>query len=387
MGRKPKPPEQRMAFFNARASGASLRQAAATAEVSSATACNWLKQSGGVRQRVKKPRPALRLSLEEREVISRGLSAHWTLTCIAAELGRSVSTISREVSRNSGVDGYRAVRADRLAVARTARPRLGKLAADDRLRTHVEAKLGLCWSPQQISRRLVLEFPHDVRMRVSHETIYTSLFVQARPGLRADLTGKLRTRRVRRHPKRRVAFTAKWSRIPDLVSVSQRPTEAIDRTVPGHWEGDLIVGRYGKSHVVTLVERHSRTLVALPLPHGAKSVDVVCALIDAFGDLPEVMRRSLTWDRGNEMVRHAQFTDATGIPVYFCDAYCPWQRGSNENTNGLIRQYLPKKTDLSLTNPTRLAEIVAELNDRPRRALSWQTPREVFQAATVAMAT
>ena len=247
--------------------------------------------------------------------------------------------------------------------------------------------MALCWSPQQILRRLVVDFPPDEVMRVSHETIYTSLFVQTRPGLRADLSGKLRTRRVRRHPKRRVAFSAKWSRIPDLVSVSERPVEAIDRKTPGDWEGDLIVGRYGKSHVATLVERHSRTLIALPLPHGATSESVVSVLIEAFNELPDGMRRSLTWDRGNEMVRHAQFTKATGIPVFFCDAYCPWQRGSNENTNGLLRQYLPKKTDLSLTDPTRLSEIVAELNDRPRRALSWQTPRGVFHAATVAITT
>ncbi|TFC93291.1 IS30 family transposase [Cryobacterium breve] len=374
-----------MAFFTARASGASLRKSAALAGISRSTACLWLKQSGGVRPRATKPRPALRLSLDERETISRGLAARRSLTAIAAELGRPVSTVSREVLRNSGRNGYRAAHAERLAEARSRRPRLGKLASDDRLREHVESKLRVCWSPQQISKRLITEFPDDLGMRVSHETIYTSLFVQAQLGLRAELTAKLRTRRLRRHPQRHVASGGKRSRIPGLVPLKDRPAEANDRKTPGHWEGDMIVGRYSTSHIVALVERHSRALIAVPLPHGAKSEIVIAALIDTFNKLPAPMRRTLTWDRGNEMARHADFTTATGIPVFFCDAYSPWQRGTNENTNGLLRKYLPKSTDLNLTDTARLEEIVAELNNRPRRTLGWQTPHEVFSAACVAL--
>ena len=290
MGRKPKPPEQRMAFFTARASGTSLRKSAALAGISRSTACLWLKQSGGVRPRATKPRPALRLSLDDRETISRGLAANRSLTAIAAELGRPVSTISREVRRNSGNGGYRADPAERLAEASARRSRLGKLALDDRLREHVESKLNVCWSPQQISKRLIAEFTDDQRMRVSHETIYTSLFVQAQPGLRAELTAKLRTRRLRRHPQRRVACRGKKSRIPDLVPLKDRPAEADDRKTLGHWEGDMIVGRYSASHIVTLVERHSRILIAIPLPHGARSENVIAALIDTFNMLPAPMR-------------------------------------------------------------------------------------------------
>jgi len=231
MGRKPKPPEQRMVFFLACASGTSLRKSAALAGTSGSTACLWLKQSGGDRPRATKPRPALRLSLDDRESISRGLAASRSLTAIAAELGRPVSTISREVLRNSGKSGYRAAATERLAVARTRRPRLGKLALDDRLREHVESKLNVYWSPQQISKRLLKEFPDAQRMRVSHETIYTLLFVRAQRGLRADLTGKLRTRRLGRHPQRRVACGGTKSRIPDLVPLKVVPPK---RTTERH---------------------------------------------------------------------------------------------------------------------------------------------------------
>jgi IS30 family transposase len=333
---------------------------------------------------VTSPRPALRLSLEERETISRGLAQKRTLTSIAAELGRSVSTISREVARNSGVNGYRAARADRLATARTARPRAGKLADEPGLRLYVEDKLKLRWSPEQISRRLATEFPDDPAMRISHETIYTSLFVQSKAVLRGELTAQLRSGRVRRRPQRRISVAARSGRIPNMVPIQQRPAEVLDRSTPGHWEGDLLVGRYSRSHLVTLVERHSRYLLVLALSD-AKSSTVVAALTAAFGDLPASMHGSLTWDRGIEMTRHAEFSAATGIPVFFCDAYSPWQRGSNENTNGLLRQYFPKKSNLSLTTPEQLAAAVAELNHRPRRALGWQTPYEVYIRAIVAL--
>ncbi len=384
MGRKPKPAEVRALFFTARASGATLRQAAAAAGVCRTTGHYWLAQSGGVRPRVNRPRPSLRLSLDEREAISRGLAAKKTFTALAAELGRAVSTISREVARNSGPNGYRAVRADRLAVARTARPRAGKLADLPVLRALVEDKLALCWSPWQISRHLKHAYPGDPRMRVSHETIYTSLFVQTKAVLRPELTAHLRTRRVRRRPQRRMSLASRRSRIPNMLGIAERPAHVADRVVAGHWEGDLLVGRYGRSHLVTLVERHSRFLLVLPVPD-ATTMTVVAAVTRAFLDLPECTRGSLTWDRGVEMINHADLTEATGMPVYFCDAYSPWQRGSNENTNGLLRQYFPKKTDLSLTSPERLQQIVDQLNQRPRESLACKTPDEVFWSATVAM--
>jgi IS30 family transposase len=385
MGRKPKPAEVRAVFFTARASGATLKQAAAAAGVSRTTSKNWVKQSGGVRPRSVRPRPALRLSVEERETISLGLARKMTLTAIATELGRSVSTVSREVSRNSGLNGYRAARADRLATARTSRSRPGKLADDPMLRAYVEAKLALSWSPRQISRRLETDFPDDQTMRVSHETIYTSLFVQSKAVLRPDLTGRLRTRRVRRRPRRRVSVGGqRRTRIPDLRPISERPVEVLDRAQPGHWEGDLVVGRYGRSHLITLVERHSRYLLVLPI-NNAASATVIAELVRAFTALPASMARTLTWDRGIEMSRHASFSLLTGIPVFFCDAYSPWQRGSNENTNGLLRQYFPKKTDLSIHTPQQLQAVVDELNDRPRAALNWQTPTEAYRAAGVAL--
>jgi IS30 family transposase len=384
MGRKPKPAEVRAVFFTARASGATLRKAAAAAGVCRTTGHYWLAQSGGARPRLVRPRPPLRLSLDEREAISRGLAARKTFTTIAAELRRAVTTITREVARNSGPNGYRAVRADRLAVARTARPRAGKLADHPALRAVVEDKLTLCWSPRQISRHLERTYPHDPTMRVSHETIYTSLFVQAKGVLRPELTGQLRTRRVRRRPQRRMSLGSRRNRIPNMRGIAERPVEVLDRSVAGHGEGDLLVGRYGRSHLVTLVERHSRYLLILPVPD-ATTVTVVSAVARAFLTLPEAMRGSLTWDRGVEMTNHADLTEATSMKVYFCDAYSPWQRGSNENTNGLLRQYFPKKTDLSLTSPQRLQQIVDQLNQRPRAALAWKTPHEVFWSAAVAM--
>lgn len=378
MGRKPKPAEVRMAFFTARASGATLREAVTAAGVSKTTGHYWLKQSGGTRPRRARPRPPLRLSVEERETISRGLAQRRTLTAIAAGLGRSVSTVSREVARNSGPNGYRAARADRLATARQARPRAGKLATAASLRTYVEDRLRLRWSPQQISKRLVLDFPADAAMRVSHETIYTSLFVQAKAALPGELTGQLRTRRVRRRPQRRVRGQGPGrGRIPAMVPISNRPEHISQRREAGHWEGDLLVGRHGRSHLVTLVERHSRSLMVLPVPDATSST-VVTALTQAFVQLPAPMCRTLTWDRGIEMTRHEDFTTATDIPVYFCNAYSPWQRGTNENTNGLLRQYFPKKTDLSLAGPDRVRQIVEELNNRPRRALAWKTAHEVY---------
>jgi transposase, IS30 family len=330
MGRRPKSAEVRARFWSARASGATLREATRAAGVSKTTGHYWLRDSGGSRPRTRRPRPALRLSLAEREEISRGLAVGLTLTAIAQCLGRSVSTISREVARNSSPRGYRAVQADRLAEARTRRPKPAKLAADATLRAHVEQRLAKRWSPQQISARLRHDFPHDPRMRVSHETIYTSLFVQARGALRGELTACLRSGRVRRRPQRRVLFPPQ--RIRDKLMISQRPVEVAERVVAGHWEGDLIVGKANESFVGTLVERTTRLLVLLHLPNGPSEDQVIAALAAKLAPLPAMLRRSVTWDQGIEMVNHTRFTRETGVPVYFAEARSPWQRGSNENT-------------------------------------------------------
>jgi IS30 family transposase len=289
MGRKPKPAEVRAKSFTARASGATLKQAAQAAGVSRSAGHYWLAQSGGVRPRVRQPRPALRLSLEEREMISRGLAQKKTFTAIAVDLGRSVSTVSREVARNSGVIGYRAARADRLATARTARPRAGKLADEPGLRLYLEDKLALRWSPEPISERLLVDFPRDPGMRVSHETIYTSLFVQTKAVLRSELSTHLRSKRVRRRPQRRTTVAVRNGRIPNMVPIQLRPVEVLERLLPGHREGDLLVGRYSRSHLVTLVERHSRYLLALALADARTSTVItalslvgVCSIAEAF---------------------------------------------------------------------------------------------------------
>jgi IS30 family transposase len=324
-------------------------------------------------------RSSLRLSLTEREEISRGLAAGESLRVIAGRLGRAPSTISREVKANGGSGRYRACRADRAALRRARRPKAFKLAQCPRLREAVEVKLELCWSPQQISGWLARAFPDDPEMRVSHETIYLSLFVQSRGALRKELTRHLRTGRVNRRPFGQRARNGQ-GQIRGLVNISERPAEVDDRAVPGHWEGDLIFGQ-GISAVATLVERHSRfvMLVGLPSRHTA---DVVAdALADKIAELPKHLRRSLTWDQGKEMAQHARFTVASGVPVFFCDPRSPWQRGTNENTNGLLRQYLPRRSRMSDYPQARLDAIAAELNDRPRQTLQWRSPSEALDHA------
>ncbi len=375
MGRHPKSAEVRGRFWTARASGATLHEAAHAAGVSRTAGHYWLKESGGVRPRPKTSRPPLRLSLAEREEISRGLARREALTAIANRLGRSVSTVSREVKRNTTPVGYRAHRADRMAQVRTRRPRPAKLASNDPLRNRVEEGLKAKWSPQQIAARLRLDFPEDPTMRVSHETIYTSLFVQAKAGLPGQLTVHLRTRRVRRRAQRRVFVGPR--RIADMLPLEARPAEVDERLVIGHWEGDLIVGRRSRSHIGTLVERHSRYVVLLQLP-SSRTDDVIEILTATVADLPEELQGTLTWDQGNEMTKHALFTRSTGIPVYFCEPRSPWQRGSNENTNGLLRQYFPKGTDLSIHTAADLSRVARELNTRPRRVLGWRSPTEVL---------
>ena len=265
------------------------------------------------------------------------------------------------------------------ALRRARRPKSCKLAQCERLRVAVEAKLELCWSPQQISGWLVRAFPDDPEMRVSHETIYLSLFVQARGALRKELTRSLRTGRVRRRPLGQPARNG-GGQIRALVHISERPAEADDRAVPGHWEGDLIFGQ-GPSAVATLVERHSRFVMLVGLPNSHTADVVADALAAKITELPEQLRRSLTWDQGKEMAHHARFTIASGVPVYFCDPRSPWQRGTNENTNGLLRQYLPRKSRMSDYPQPRLDAIAAELNDRPRQTLAWRSPSEALDQA------
>jgi IS30 family transposase len=331
--------------------------------------------------RRERKRSPLWLSPAEREEISRGLVAGLSLRQIAVGLGRSPSTVSREVARNGGRCAYRACRADRAALRRACRPRPSKLVSCSRLRSVVEAKLELRWSPEQISGWLVREFPDDREMRVSHETIYQSLFVQSRGALRKELTRYLRTQRLTRRPAAFPKHTRNGQgRIRNLVHISERPAEANDRAVPGHWEGDLIYGQ-GVGTVATLVERHSRfvLLVGLPTSHTA---DVVAdALAAKITELPAQLRRSLTWDQGKEMAAHSKFTVASGVPVFFCDPRSPWQRGSNENTNGLLRQYLPRKSRFADRTQHELDAIATELNGRPRKTLDFKTPAQALATA------
>jgi IS30 family transposase len=315
------------------------------------------------------------LSLEEREEISRGLGGGESLRRIAVRLGRSPSTVSREVAANGGRVRYRACRADREAFVRARRPKVAKLARDARLRAFVEAGLEQRWSPQQIVLRLRREFPHDARMRISHETIYQSLYVQGRGALRKELAASLRSGRTHRAP--RGARTAQ-GRIKGMVLISDRPAEVEDRAVPGHWEGDLILGRAGRSQIGTLVERSTRFVLLIALPHGRTAEVVADAIADKVATLPAALRRSLTWDQGSEMADHAAFTIKTGIDVYFCDPHSPWQRGANENTNGLLRQYFPKGVDLSSATQQHVDRVADELNGRPRQTLKGMTPSEAF---------
>jgi transposase, IS30 family len=335
-------------------------------------------QTGGVQRHP--PRRATRcLSMAEREEISRGVAVGEPCRQIAARLGRAPSTVSRELARNGGRHHYRAQAADAAAFRRAQRPKPAKLVVEPRLRAVVEAKLALRWSPQQIAGWLPLAYPQDPVMRVSHETIYLSLFVQGRGALRRELQRCLRTGRAMRYPRAKRLPQGR-GQLRDVVLISERPAEAEDRAVPGHWEGDLLLGKR-PSAVVTLVERASRYLTLVALPDGYKAEQVRPALAAAVARLPEQLRRSLTWDQGKEMAEHTKFTVDTGVQVYFCDPRSPWQRGSNENTNGLLRQYLPKSSDLRQLDQAALDAIAAELNGRPRQTLGFKTPSEAFAEA------
>jgi transposase, IS30 family len=332
-----------------------------------------LRQSGGVPPRPTR-RSALRLTLAEREEISRGLQARESLRTIARRLERAPSTIAREVARNGGPRPYRAWRAERSASSLAHRPRPAKLASNARLRGVVEDLLELRWSPQQIAWRLRQDYPTEQEMWVSHETIYQSLFVQGRGALRAELTRCLRTGRTRRRTQGRY----EGGEIPDMVLISERPAEVEDRAVPGHWEGDLIMGKANRSAIGTLVERQTRYVMLVRVPTPRTAGLVKDALARQILTLPEQLRRSLTWDRGKEMGAHVAFSIDTGVAVYFCDPHSPWQRGSNENTNGLLRQYFPKGTDLSVYDQAQLDAVANELNGRPRQTLGWMKPSEAF---------
>ena len=324
-------------------------------------------------------RSALRLSVAEREEISRGLVAGESCRLIGRRLGRSASTVSREITINGGRLGYRACTADQAAQGRACRPKPAKLSTSPRLRAIVEAKLALRWSPQQIAGWLELMYPDDRELRVSHETIYLSLFVQPRGALRKELTRYLRTRRMVRRS--RAARPANGQgQLREAINISARPAEVADRAVPGHWEGDLVLGR-GNSAIETLVERSSRFTILVALPNGRSSEPVLAALAARIATLPEQLVRSLTWDQGKEMARHAQFTIDTGLQIYVCDPHSPWQRGTNENTNGLLRQYFPKGTDLAAVTQDELDTVAAELNGRPRQTLGWLSPSEKFAEA------
>jgi IS30 family transposase len=324
-------------------------------------------------------RSRLRLSLTEREEISRGLAGGESLRAIARCLGRSTSTISREVAANGGSRRYRACRADKTAVRRMRRPKPAKLATCVRLRTVVESKLLEYWSPQQISGWLVDTFPDEPEMRVSHETIYLSLFVQSRGALRKELTRYLRSGHSTRRPKGHSVMNGQ-GQLRGVLNIRERPAEAEDRAVPGHWEGDLLFGK-GMRAIATLVERKTRFVMLIALPNGHSADVVADALAAKIVELPEQLRRSLTWDQGKEMAAHAKFTVQTGVPVYFCDPRSPWQRGSNENTNGLLRQYFPKRTEISHYTQAELDAVATQLNGRPRQTLGFKTPSHVLDEA------
>jgi IS30 family transposase len=336
-----------------------------------------LSSNGGFMPPVRK-RSRWALTLAEREEISRGMATERSIRQIAATLGRAPSTISREITRCGGAHTYRAAEADAQAWARTRRPKPCRLATSLVLQRLVASKLALEWSPEQIAGWLKRTFPDQGTMRVSHETIYRSLFIQARGVLKKELIGHLRSRRVMRRAQRASTAGQPRGQIIDGVSIRDRPADVEDRAIPGHWEGDLITGSQN-THIGTLVERQSRFTMLVKVP-GKDTASVVTALSTQVRQLPLALRRSLTWDRGMELAQHKRLTVATNVQVYFCDPQSPWQRGTNENTNRLLRQYFPKGTDLSRYSQADLDKIALRLNQRPRKTLGFQTPAAILEA-------
>jgi IS30 family transposase len=376
-GRYPRlTPEDRKRIIGLVADGMSAVEVAREVARSAGFVHRVVREAGGVARRLDwDPSPA-RLSAAEREEIRSGLDAGESFRGIARGLGRAPSTVCREVNANGGRDGYAGWRAHRRAGDFARRPKVAKLAGCRRLRAQVEGWLAEeLWSPTQISVMLRHEFPDDPMMRVSPETIYQSLYVQGRGALRKELTACLRTGRAIRRNRGR---TDQRGRIPDMVMISERPAEAADRAVPGHWEGDLIIGKNGKSAVGTLVERSTRYVMLLHLPDTHTAEAVRAAMTAKVKTLPDHLVRSITWDQGKEMTQHGAFSIDTGIDVYFCDPHSPWQRGSNENTNGLLRQWMPKGTDLSIHSSADLDAIAYKLNNRPRQTLGWMKPSQAL---------
>lgn len=347
------------------------------------TLTKWISADGGVRPRQgRSAGNGKRLSFEDRCAVEAGLAVKESQVSIAARIGFDTSTVSREIKRGRLASGtYSAKRGQAVAVTNGKRPKQGKLAANPRLRGRVEEDLGKRYSPEQIAGRLRQDFPDEPEMWVHHNTIYEALYIQSRGALRADLAKNLRSGRIKRRPRRPDGYEERRGKIPDMVMISERPAEVTDRAVPGHWEGDLITGRLNGSAVGTLVERTTGYLLLLHLPDDHGTQAVTDALIARMAELPERLRRSVTWDQGKEMAAHNKLTNGVlgeDFKVYFCDPRSPWQRATNENTNGLLRQYLPKGTDLSVHSAEDLAWIEHELNDRPRKRLNYARPSEVI---------
>ena len=377
MGRGRFSDPQRSELWERWQSGQTQRQIALALGCTSNKVFRELSRRGGFAPAVRR-RSARQLSLAEREEISRGLANERSLREIARGLGRSASTVSREVRRHGGCEAYRAGQAEERAWSLALRPKACKLAGSARLRSVVAHKLCLKWSPEQISGWLSCRYPDRPGMQVSHETIYRSLFIQARGLLKKQLQRHLRAgHRYRRGRRAGSAEGVSKGPIPGAISIRARPAEAEDRAVPGHWEGDLIVGAHHASHIATLVERRSRYVMLVKI-NECSAEQVGQKLAAKMRTLPKTLRRSLTWDRGGEMADHATFTLATDMAVYFCDPQSPWQRGSNENTNGLLRQYFPKGTDLSVHSQRHLDAVARQLNQRPRETLGFRCPADVY---------
>jgi transposase, IS30 family len=379
-GSRPALRAERVVFWEGIRAGMTTARAGRAAGVSRVTAWRWMNQAGGVISIGPRPERGRYLSVGEREEIAVGRAGGLSMTAIAAALGRPCSTVSRELARNTSRGGwYRATVAQGRADERARRPKPSRLAVNTALRGEVAARLARQWSPAQIAATLREDFPGQPEMQVCHETIYQALYVQGRGALRRELAVCLRTGRAQRRPRRQAAARRhRAGKFPGMVMISERPAEAGDRAVPGHWEGDLIIGKNGRSAIGTLVERSTRYCLLLHLPAGRDAAAVRDEMITTIGQLPAMLRRSMTWDQGSEMAHHTQISMATGLDIYFCDPHSPWQRGSNENTNGLLRQYFPKGTSLSSHTREHLDAVALELNDRPRKTLGWRSPTQAL---------
>ena len=367
--------EQKTVMWDRWQKGDSLHAIARLFDRSHGSIAGILSRTGGIRPPPRK-RSRLALTMSEREEISRGVVAGHSIRSIAVSLGRAASTVSREINRNGGRECYRACNADQAAWDRAHRPQRCKLVENRALARIVAKKLKRLWSPEQIAGWLKRTYPDDENFQVSHETIYCSLFIQARGALKKELLQHLRRKRVMRRSRHHTQKTNDHGRITDTVSIRERPASIEDRAVPGHWEGDLICGPRN-TQIATLVERHTRYVMLVKVD-SKDTETVINALIKQAHKLPSELYKSLTWDRGKELADHKRFTLATDIDVYFCDPRSPWQRGSNENTNGLLRQYFPKGTDLSVHSQAKLSAVARQLNERPRKTLDFETPAERF---------